>query len=70
MIYTIICGIAQHQFMDVVNEDIQEGEIEETLLLSGDTYRKQLKEKDTVICTQFNLLVFILFISLKNNNDK
>lgn len=56
--------------MDVVNEDIQEGEIEETLLLSGDTYRKQLKEKDTVICTQFNLLVFILFISLKNNNDK
>lgn len=51
--------------MDVVNEDIQEGEIEETLLLSGDTYRKQLKEKDTVICTQFNLLVFILFISLK-----
>lgn len=55
---------------DVVNEDIQEGEIEETLLLSGDTYRKQLKEKDTVICTQFNLLVFILFISLKNNNDK
>lgn len=58
--------------MDVVNEDIQEGEIRavETLLLSGDTYRKQLKEKDTVICTQFNLLVFILFISLKNNNDK
>lgn len=58
--------------MDVVNEDIQEGEIRavETLLLSGDTYRKQLKEKDTVICTQFNLSVFILFISLKNNNDK
>lgn len=58
--------------MDVVNEDIQGGEIRavETLLLSGDTYRKQLKEKDTVICTQFNLLVFILFISLKNNNDK
>lgn len=71
-IYTIICSIAQHQFMDVLNEDIQGGEIRavETLLLSGDTYRKQLKEKDTVICTQLNLLVFILFISLKNNNDK
>lgn len=24
-IYTIICSIAQHQFMDVVNEDIQGG---------------------------------------------